>query len=222
MYTQKIRGFTLIELLVVIAIIALLLSILMPSLKMAKKVAQAVTCRSNLKQIGLASRLYAEDNDNFIPRNGGKWMWFFMQYLGNTSDRQADFIKLPVYQCPSYPEKNQMVDYVINSWKDGVTESVDSKGKTRISDFDNPSAKVYLADNAYYPGRPIVKVDGTIPGVGSFDVWLEKHLPLGGDGQRRAALNRHKDGCNFMFMDGHSGWISAEDCTPRYWQPKRW
>ncbi|MCK5172862.1 MAG: prepilin-type N-terminal cleavage/methylation domain-containing protein, partial [Planctomycetes bacterium] len=67
---KKIKGFTLIELLVVIAIIALLLAILMPSLQAAKKQARAIICRSNIRQIGLAAYLYAEDNDTYIPRGG--------------------------------------------------------------------------------------------------------------------------------------------------------
>ena len=61
---MKRKAFTLIELLVVIAIIALLLAILMPSLKKAKKIAQTVVCRSNLKQWGLITTLYAQDNDH--------------------------------------------------------------------------------------------------------------------------------------------------------------
>ena len=66
---KKRTGFTLIELLVVIAIIALLLSIVMPALKMVKKQAQAVICRSNLKQWGLIFRLYAEDNEDRFPQS---------------------------------------------------------------------------------------------------------------------------------------------------------
>ena len=64
------KAFTLIELLVVIAIIGILLSILLPGLKEAKKRAQGVVCRSNVRQIGYATLLYAQDNENFIPRGG--------------------------------------------------------------------------------------------------------------------------------------------------------
>jgi len=61
------KGFTLIELLVVIAIIAMLLSILLPSLRKAKLQTQAIICRSNLKQWGLIWKVYADENDGKLP-----------------------------------------------------------------------------------------------------------------------------------------------------------
>ncbi|MBA7632452.1 hypothetical protein ES703_39998 [subsurface metagenome] len=60
---MKIRGFTLVELLVVIAIIAILMAILMPSLKLAKDQAYAVVCVSNLRNLSLAWFVYADEND---------------------------------------------------------------------------------------------------------------------------------------------------------------
>lgn len=64
------KAFTLVELLVVISIIALLLSILMPSMQKAREQAKKIICGSNVKQIVLAELLYAQDNDNFLPGSG--------------------------------------------------------------------------------------------------------------------------------------------------------
>ena len=83
------KGFTLIELLVVISIIALLLSILMPSLKRIKQQARDVICRSNLRQWGLTLQMYGSDYNNSLTPGwsaGKMWMTHLRPYYGGSGD----------------------------------------------------------------------------------------------------------------------------------------
>ncbi len=77
------RGFTLVELLVVIGIIALLISLLLPSLNKARSAAQSVKCESNIKQILYAMRIYASENHDSIPGSGWTSSRFMYSSPGN-------------------------------------------------------------------------------------------------------------------------------------------
>jgi prepilin-type N-terminal cleavage/methylation domain-containing protein len=100
--TSTPGGFTLVELLVVIGIIALLISILMPSLNRARQAAQSVQCLSNLRQLYFGVRFYADDNKGCFPAAPvNHYQWPVPRMLGRDSEGH-NYIKSPnVWACPS-------------------------------------------------------------------------------------------------------------------------
>jgi len=204
------RGFTLIELLVVIAIIAILAAILFPVFARARESARRTSCSNNIKQIVIGLKSYIGDNDELYPQvfadinaSGGydagdiAWAEGIQPYIKSVQ----------ILQCPS--ESNGAVsgptvagysDFFYNAALAGKNESQlnfvsnviaigDAVTASGINNDDGCSTNVATACADGSGGAATLNGSVTTPSTG--------------------AANRHLDGANYGFADGHVKWFAA-------------
>ena len=210
------RGFTLIELLIVVAIIAILAAMLLPALSKAREKARQATCMNNLKQLGQAILMYANDYD-------GKWMcyhwvigdttYFWINFLTTISWKTPNYLPPPKVEKPyvavcssAYPKvyKDKWRIYGINL-SPFIQNSPDDVGVINTGSYPgygdyywiyigrikNPSNFILLADNLYTGVNPPSQYGTRLNYKISDTSYSTFHF-------------RHIGICNVLFADGHT------------------
>ncbi len=196
-------GFTLIELLVVIAIIALLVSILLPSLQRAQELAKRVTCASSLRRVGMAFVYYADANDQLLPRpaywggghtNGIIWWSAVGQYCGGdeawtTPGNGASWDDLTAagIRCPGYDYIQS--GYGMSLYVPPMNGSIPAWTWPRMDLVDNPSGHPLVADADDW----------------HLADWWDIKYTVGWHGRHRFDVERHNDTCCVVFVGGNVG-----------------
>jgi general secretion pathway protein G len=190
-------SFTLIELLVVIAIITILAAMVLPALGRSRDTARSIQCLNQMRQIGLAARLYADDNSDVLPRSQHSafanrqlvWERAIAPQLGRRGTDGTALTNLlnNIYHCPADCVPAPRLSYGINVYFELDAASGSFIPCHRVSQIRRPSATIVFTEVA-------AAVDHVMP-----QDWASLT-----DAEADVASTRHRQKSNFTFVDGHA------------------
>jgi prepilin-type processing-associated H-X9-DG protein/prepilin-type N-terminal cleavage/methylation domain-containing protein len=191
---QRRRGFTIIELLVTIAILLALAGLLLPALRGAREAARTSQCASRMRQLGIATMLYADEHGGRFPRSQHSafvhgempWARALAPYLGADDLRWTNLLR-GVYRCP-LDARNNALSYGLNVYFELGPDD----------DYEGKPATWRYRDNLPRPGATILFAEND-----SAADHLMPNFWSGISDVEDLAHNRHGGAANYVFADGH-------------------
>jgi len=225
-------GFTLVELLVVIAVIAILAAMLLPALGKAKEKGVRASCMNNQRQIGIALRMYASDNQENLPRGAapyGNTTWdlpiAMADALADTTPGGKNMYR-KIYYCPSaftqtsdpdfwwnYTSGFRVVGYQFFNSRDGTQSPTSGTGTTMVpprgwlTKFNRPYTNSNLAQTEIV--ADIIVSEGPGDQTDKFRNVTSSNLANipGFAGLNSSHMSKNiPTGGNCLYMDGHAEW----------------